>query len=123
MIDRGNNKTFSTTIYQNGTSTPYNLEGCTVYLYVKRKVTDDNDDAIITLTGTLTEAASGVVEFYILPAHTNSDEAKENLKDNKQYIYEVQVITDDVPVKYYTALRSVFIVNAQYQIVTGKHHL
>lgn len=115
MVDRGNNKTLSLTIYQADGSTAYNLEGCTVTLYVKRQITDDNDDAIITLSGTLTEAVNGVVEFYLLPTHTNSDEAKANLKDNKQYIYEVEVVTDDVPAKYYTALRSVFIVSAQYR--------
>ena len=114
-VDRGNNKTIKLTVYQVDGETVYDLSGATVTLYVKREIKDDNDDAIIELEGTLTDAENGEVEFYLLPAHTNSDEAKSNLKDNKLYPYEVEVVTDDVPAKYYTALRSVFIVNAQYR--------
>jgi len=114
-IDRGNNKTLKQTVYQVDGETAYDLSGCTVTLYVKTDIKDDNDDAIITLTGVITDSSNGKVEFYLLPEHTNDDEAKANLKDNKQYPYEVEVVTDDIPAKYYTALRSTFVVNAQYR--------
>lgn len=114
-VFRGNNKTLAMTIYQPDGETEYNLTGCTVTLYVKKRIDDDNDDAIITLSGTLTDAANGEVEFYLLPTHTNSDEAKTNLKDNKHYPFEVEVVTDDVPTKYYTALRSQFCIMSQYR--------
>ncbi|GAJ05319.1 unnamed protein product [marine sediment metagenome] len=119
-VDRGNNKTISLTIYHADGKTLYNLTDKTVTLYVKRKISDDNDDAIIVLSTTDTSGTItgiGTVEFYLLPKHTDDAAgiAKANLKDNKQYIYEVEVATDDVPIKYYTALRSTFIVTAQYR--------
>ena len=114
-VFRGNDKTLAMTIYQPDRETVYNLTGCTVTLYIKKRIQDDNDDAIITLSGALTGAASGQVEFYLLPTHTNSDEAKANLKDNKLYPFEVEVVTDDVPPKYYTALRSNFCIVSQYR--------
>ena len=85
------------------------------YSYVKKSIKTDSDDAIITLSGTITEATNGVVQFYLLPTHTESTEAKANLKDDVHYPYEVEVITDDVPVKYYTAMRSTFIIKSNYR--------
>ncbi len=114
-IFRGNNKTIVHTVYQGDGDTVYNLTGCTITLYVKRKIKDDNDDAIITLTGTITQAVNGIVEFYFLPTHTNSDEAVANLKDDIHYPYEIEVLTDDIPVKYYTSMRSTFIIKSQYR--------
>ena len=113
QVFRGNNKTIVQTIYQGDGETVYPLTGYAVTLYVKRTIKDDNDDAIITLTGTLTEPVNGIVQFYILPAHTNSDEAIANLKDDVHYPYEVEVVTDDVPAHYYTAIRSTFIIITQ----------
>ena len=113
-VFRGNNKTTIQTIYESDGITEYDLDGCTVTLYVKRNVTDDNDDAIITLSGTITDPSTdGEVKFYILPTHTNTDEAKANLKDDKYYPYEVEVITSDAPIKYFTATRSTFMIQTQ----------
>lgn len=114
-VDRGNNKKIKCTIYQVDGETAYDLSGCTVTLYVKTDIKDDNDDAIIILDGVLTDADNGKVEFYLVPLDTNSDEAKANLKDDKIYPYEVQVVTGDLPAQYYTALRSTFVINAQYR--------
>lgn len=111
---RGNDKTIIQTIYESDGVTEYDLAGCTVKLYVKRNIKDDNDDAIITLSGAIsTPTTDGEVKFYILPAHTNSDEAKANLKDDKYYPYEVEVITADATPKYYTATRSTFMIQTQ----------
>lgn len=112
-VDRGNNKTIKHTVYQVDGETAYDLTGCEVTLYVKTNIKDDNDDAIITLVGTLTNAENGKVEFYLLPTHTNSDAAKANLKDDKNYPYEVEVVTGDTPTKYYTSLRSIFTIKSQ----------
>lgn len=111
---RGNDKTIIQTIYESDGVALYNLTGCTVKLYVKRDVKDDNDDAIITLAGVITTpATNGEVKFYILPVHTNTDEAKANLKDDKYYPYEVEVVTADATPKYYTATRSTFMIQTQ----------
>ena len=111
---RGNNKTIIQTIYESDGKTEYDLDGCTVKLYVKRNIKDDNDDAIITLAGSITDPSTdGEVKFYIVPTDTNSDEAKANLKDDIYYPYEVEVITSDATPKFYTATRSTFMIQTQ----------
>lgn len=101
-IYRGNNRTLSVTIYKPD-GEKYPLTGCTVKLYIKKKVADDNDHAVITLTGTITDANNGVVEFYFLPSTTNNATI---LKNGFPYPFDIEVTTGDDTPQYYTALRS-----------------
>lgn len=105
---RGDNKTVRLTVYQSDAITVYNLASCTVTLYIKKKASDDNDEAIITKTGTITEAVNGKVEFYFVPADTDDEE---ELKDDKPYFYNVLVKNSSyTPAKYYTAVKSRFVI-------------
>ena len=104
---RGNNKTIVLTLVkQDGTD--YVVTGYTIIMYVKKNIDDENGDAIITLTGTIT--GTNTVEFYFLPAHTTSAAAVANLKDDKPYPYDIEVTTDDLVPKTYTCLRSQFVI-------------
>jgi len=106
QIYRGNNRTVSLTVYQPDGKTAYNLANCAVTLYIKKRINQSNSDAIITKTGTITQAANGVVEFYFLPADTN--DAVE-LKDDVDYFYDVEVVNSSYsPAKQYTAVRARF---------------
>lgn len=107
-IFRGNNKTVRLTIYQSDGETAYSLTDCTVTLYVKKKSTDLNDEAILTKTGTITQAVNGKVEFYFVPADTTD---KPELKDDKPYFYNVLIVNSSYsPAKYYTAVKSRFVI-------------
>ena len=107
-VFRGNNKTVRLTTYQADATTVYNLASCTVTLYIKKRASDKNDEAIITKSGTITEAANGKVEFYFVPADTTDHE---ELKDDKPYFYNVLVKNDSyIPAKYYTAVKSRFVI-------------
>ena len=107
-IFRGDNKTARLTVYQSDGETVYPLTLCTVTLYIKRRASDSNDEAIITKTGTITFALLGKVEFYFLPADTTDHD---ELKDDKPYFYNVRVRNDNYsPVKYYTAVKSRFVI-------------
>lgn len=99
---RGNNRIVVLTIYKPD-GTKYVLTAGTVTLYVKKKLTDENSQAVITLVGTITDAINGVVEFSFLPATTNNAVL---LKCGIPYPIDVEVVTGDVIPEYYTALRS-----------------
>jgi len=105
---RSNNKTVRLTVFQSDGSTVYALTNCVVTMYIKRKASDLDDEALITKTATLTDAANGKCEFYFIPADT-SDEIE--LKDNKPYYYHVKVRNNNYsPAKYYTAVKARFII-------------
>ena len=107
-VFRGDNKTVRLTVYQSDGETVYSLTNCTVTLYIKKKASDHNDEAILTKTGTITEAANGKVEFYFVPADTTDHD---ELKDDKPYFYNVLVKNSSyAPAKYYTAVKSRFVI-------------
>lgn len=101
---RGNNRTVQITVKQSD-ETAYNLTGCTITMYVKKKVTDLDSEAIITKSGTLTDASNGIAEFYLVPADTN--DATE-LKDNTPYLCDFEVTTAGGLL--YTVLRASFVI-------------
>jgi hypothetical protein len=107
-VFRGDNKTVRLTVYQSDAETVYNLALCTVTLYIKKKASDHNDEAILTKVGTITQAANGKVEFYFVPADTTDNP---DLKDDKAYFYNVLVKNSSyTPAKYYTAVKSRFVI-------------
>jgi hypothetical protein len=104
VLYRGNDRTVQITVKKSD-ATAYDLTGCTIKMYVKKKPTDLDAEAIITKTGTLTDAANGVAEFYLVPADTN--DATE-LKDNTPYPVDFEVTT--AAGKAYTVLRTSFVI-------------
>jgi hypothetical protein len=102
VMYRGDDKTASLTVKRNATSN-FNLNGCTVTMYVKKDRADADANAIITLVGTITGAVDGLVEFYIEPS--NTDDATE-LQDNVTYPVDFQLVTSAN--KKYTVLRTSF---------------
>lgn len=107
-VFRGDNKTVRLTVYQSDAETVYPLTNCTVTLYIKKRASDSNDEAILTKSGTITEAINGKVEFYFVPADTTDHD---ELKDDKPYFYNVLVKNNSyAPAKYYTAVKSRFVI-------------
>lgn len=106
IIYRGNDATYKLTVKKSDGSA-YDLTGCTLKLYVKRKVEELDADAIIEKLSSdateinITDATGGIAEIYFVPADTSS------LEYNKQYVYDVELETP-APVKKYTILRAVF---------------
>lgn len=100
---RGNDRTVSLTIIKTD-GTAYNLTGCTIQMIVKQDINDLDAEAILTFDGTITGAANGVVEFYIVPADTSSITT---LKDNVPYPCDFEVTT--ATGEKYTVLRTAFV--------------
>ena len=86
-----------------GTYTDYNFTGCTIALYIKRKVKDLNANAVITLSGNIVDV--NTVEFYFVASTTNN---ATTLINEKVYPFDIQVTTASG--KVYTALRGSFVV-------------
>lgn len=105
-IFRGNNKTVQFVSKKkdtDGTYSDYTFTGCTAKLYVKRKVSDTNANAVITLTGTLVD--SETFEFYFVPSTTDDATV---LVNEKVYPFDIEITTGAG--KTYTALRGSFVI-------------
>jgi len=103
VMYRGDDRTVQLTVKKTD-GTAFDLTGSTVTMYVKRRITDKDSEAVITKTGTLTDATNGVVEFYLTPSDT---EDLTELADNHPYPVDFQVVTDAG--KKYTVLRTQFV--------------
>jgi hypothetical protein len=106
MLRRGNDLEINLTVFDNTEipSTPINFTLYavkTVTMYVRAKSNDANNLAIITKTGTITDAPNGVVEFTLVPADTNVS----SLKDNTSYTAEFIAMLDGLT---YTVLLTKF---------------
>ena len=99
---RGDDRTVQLTV-KNVAGEVYNIAGCTVTLYIKKRFADTDAEAIITKTGTLTAPANGVCEFYFQPADT----ATIALDNDKPYPFKVIVTLGSGNV--YTVLTSSFV--------------
>jgi len=104
VMYRGDNRTISLTVKKTD-GTVYSLTGCTVNMYIKEEMDDLNVEAIISKSGTLTDAVNGVVEFYLIPSDTND---AITLKDNVPYPCDFEVTTGAG--KIYTVLRTSFVI-------------
>lgn len=76
-IVKGASVKLTSTVYSywsgnSATSILANLTGGTVKLYVKKRDGDSDADAILTKTGTITDAVNGVVDTLIAASDTNT---------------------------------------------------
>lgn len=108
VMYRANDKTVQLTILRESTGDAYNIAGCTIVMYIKKNISDLDADAVITKTGTITGAASGIVEFYLIPSDT---EDLTEIKDNTPYPVDFELTTAS-GLKY-TVLRTSFVILAK----------
>lgn len=101
---RGNDKTLQLTV-KTVDDAAYGLTDCVVKMYIKKRIEDSDSEAIITKTGTITDATNGVVEFYLIPDDTND---VTELEDGIPYPVDFEVTAADG--KKYTALRTTFVI-------------
>jgi hypothetical protein len=105
---RGNDRTIAIVITDKSTGLPYNLENCTINMYVKVNIDDDDSQAVIFKTtedneeGIIVNAANGLAEFYLIPDDTN--DAIDILRNSRPYPVEFRVIPSNE--KIYTVLRT-----------------
>lgn len=102
ILYRENDAVFQLTVKKNGSAYP--LTGCTLSLYVKRKATEDNTDAVITKTtgsGISDGDETGIVTITIEDADTIG------LEIGKNFVYDIELITPITALKF-TILRGVF---------------
>jgi len=104
VLYRGNNRTVQLTVKKTD-GTAYNLSGCTIKMYIKKKLDDLDAEAVITKTGTIVQAANGIVEFYLSASDTNN---ATELKDNTPYPCDFEVTTGTGLL--YTVLRTSFVI-------------
>lgn len=88
VMYKGDSKTILLTITQESTGLAYNLQGCTVTMYIKAKMTDKDEKAIIAKTGDLVEAVNGKVQFSLIPSDTLD---AHSLKSNTCYSAKFEV--------------------------------
>jgi len=101
ILFRENDASLQLTVKQN--SSAYDLTGCTLNFYVKRKVTEANTDAIIsksTGSGISAGGTSGIVVITIEDTDTT------NLELGYNFVYDVE-LTTPAGLKY-TILRGIF---------------
>lgn len=99
VMYKGNNLLIDMTIHdEENNDTPYNLTGCTVTLYIKKKSTDTL--AFITKVGNIINPELGKVQFTILPNDTKKDFIFENS------VFPVQVDVETANGEIYTALKT-----------------
>lgn len=104
VIFRGNDKTVSLTVKKSD-GTAFNLASCTITMLVKKDINDLDAEAVITKTGTITQAANGLVEFYLVPSDTNN---ATDLQDEVTYPVDFEVTSSTG--KLYTVLRTSFVI-------------
>jgi hypothetical protein len=74
-------------------------------LYVKKKITDSDENAVIAKTGTIIDEANGIVEFYIVPDDTNN---LSFITTDYELPFDIKLTNSNfTPVKTYTVLRSI----------------
>lgn len=104
IMYRGDDRTVSLAV-KDSDGDAFNLTNCTINMYIKEEIDDLNAEAIISKTGTITDAAGGIVEFYLVPSDTNN---ATTLKDDVPYPCDFEVTASDG--KLYTVLRTSFVI-------------
>jgi len=100
VIFRENDAEFQLTVRLNGE--PYPLTGCMLHLYIKRSVTEHNDDAVIhkySGAGISIGDATGIVTITIDSIDTVG------LEIGKNFVYDIELIDGT---KQWTILRGIF---------------
>jgi len=97
ILFRGNDATIRLTVTDDGEA--YDLTDCVIDVYFKRKVTEENIDAVIHKQIT-TGDTSGIVLFYIDGVDTLDLEVGQN------FVYDIELTDKDG--KEFTLLRDVF---------------
>ena len=80
-IYRGDTKVYTFTVTSGGSA--YNISGFTPTFTVKTSISDADDDAVISKSGTVTDGAGG--EFTISLTNTDTD------IDPADYVWDVQI--------------------------------
>jgi len=85
-IYRGDDRTYNL-IFKDADEVAIDITGWTIFVTVKEKINDSDDDAKIAIEAIITNAAGGLATFSFTDAHT--------YELNGNYYYDVQVKKSD----------------------------